>query len=59
MFYGITLYCVGRLHEESRFNEFASTYKTFGSLFLLGMAYIIVSEFLRFDKRLESRRRLS
>jgi len=45
MFYGITLYCVGRLHEESRFNEFASTYKTFGSLFLLGMAYIVVSEF--------------
>lgn len=43
--YGITLYGVGRLHEETRFEEFASTYKTFGPIFFFAMTYAVaVSE---------------
>lgn len=44
-FYGITLYGVGRLHEGSDFEGFASTYKTFGPLFFFAMTYVVaVSE---------------
>lgn len=44
-FYGIVLYGVGRLHEESRFDDFASTYKMFGPLFFFAMTYAVaVSE---------------
>jgi uncharacterized membrane protein len=44
-FYGITLYGVGRIHEGTRFDDFASTYKTFGPVFFFAMTYAVaVSE---------------
>jgi len=44
-FYGLTLYGVGRLHEGTRFDGFASTYKTFGPVFFFAMTYAVaVSE---------------
>ena len=44
-FYGITLYGVGRLHEGTRYEDFASTYKTFGPIFFFSMTYAVaVSE---------------
>lgn len=53
-FYGLTLYGVGRLHEGTRFDGFASTYKTFGPLFFFAMTYAVVVSELAAVWRVES-----
>lgn len=46
LFYGLTLYGVGYLHQKTKFSNFKTTYQGFGLFFALTLLYIlVVSEF--------------
>ncbi len=45
LFYGLTLYGIGYMHEKSVFKDFKSVYQGFGLLFTLAILYaVVVSE---------------
>ncbi len=46
LFYGLTLYGIGYLHQKTKFSDFKTTYQGFGLFFAFTLLYIlIVSEF--------------